>query len=438
MCVRRRGSKSALHLNERGVTLVMMALMTFLALGMSALAVDYGMIKSAKAEAQRAVDAAALAGASAFLIADPAVNKTAVGEERAREYANKHAVHTVQITDPQIGVEVDLPNETLTVTYTGGDIPLWFANVFGISTMSITALAAAHVIETSNAACVMPVAIPDLWQNNDIASAKDNEPPEELIEDGLWDFEDHDGDGVLDGPTGSLTERELWEFDPGVDVYDPDGDGDGDFGYGTDVRDDLGVGNSFLHKQGDYGRQITLMTLSPKDGTTSSNYYAWGFTSNDANSGDILRAKIEEEDCEVATVGGAGYPAAAGNGATAGTISPAWDTRIGRDAGGTWNDETNEIEGSRFYDVDGDKLPDNSPRVVVVALYNPEAEMQRASDNTLVFNNFAKIWLDERPDGCTSAGCKAPITGRFLGFVTGPGGGAGTTGTLIKSLELIK
>ncbi len=71
MSVRGRSSGRRRLLNERGVTLVMMALMLFLALGMSALVVDFGMIKASKAEAQRAVDAAALAGASAFLIAGP-------------------------------------------------------------------------------------------------------------------------------------------------------------------------------------------------------------------------------------------------------------------------------------------------------------------------------------------------------------------------------
>src|SRR6185437_12368443 len=89
---------------ERGVTLVMMALTLFLALSMSALAVDYGMIKAAKAEAQRAVDAAALAGASAFLIPDPTVDKEPEAISRARDYAKKHTVHSVQVTDAEIGV----------------------------------------------------------------------------------------------------------------------------------------------------------------------------------------------------------------------------------------------------------------------------------------------------------------------------------------------
>ena len=84
MCRRCRRSSKAARRDERGVTLVLMALMVFLALGMSALVIDYGMIKATKAEAQRAMDAAALAGASAFLIADPDADFVGIAEARAR------------------------------------------------------------------------------------------------------------------------------------------------------------------------------------------------------------------------------------------------------------------------------------------------------------------------------------------------------------------
>src|SRR4051812_41093078 len=182
--------------NERGVTLVLMALLLFLALGVSGIAIDYGMIKSARAEGQRAMDAAALAGASAFIESDPAINKTAEAELRARDYAKKHTVHRIPITDPEVTIAVDLPNETITASYQSGGIPLWFARLFGSNTMAVTALAAAHVALTSKAACVMPVAIPDIWKNNNTKAAKKNDPDEDVIPDGLWNFNDKNHNGV--------------------------------------------------------------------------------------------------------------------------------------------------------------------------------------------------------------------------------------------------
>src|SRR5215216_6425292 len=99
------GSRRALS-GERGVTLVMMTLMLFLTLGMSALVVDYGMIKAAKAEAQRAMDAAALAGASAFLIADPDADIEAIATARAYEFGQKHTVRNVPIPVEEVTVTV--------------------------------------------------------------------------------------------------------------------------------------------------------------------------------------------------------------------------------------------------------------------------------------------------------------------------------------------
>ena len=110
------GSRKSALREERGVTLVLMALMLFLALGMSALAIDYGMIKAAKAEAQRAMDAAALAGASAFLIPDPATDFSGIAEARAREFAKKHDVHRTPVTDPEVTVIFSLGRSTSTAT----------------------------------------------------------------------------------------------------------------------------------------------------------------------------------------------------------------------------------------------------------------------------------------------------------------------------------
>ena len=98
---------------------------------------------------------------------------------------------------------------------------------------------------------------------------------------------------------------------------------------------------------------------------------------------------------------------------------------------------TNTVEGSDFDDGDDDGLVD-SPRVVIVALYNPELEMLAPSDNIARVQQLRQDLGGQAPPGCSGASCKAAITGRFLGFVGGPGGGPGRTGSLIKTLELIK
>ena len=76
----------------------------------------------------------------------------------------------------------------------------------------------------------MPVAIPDIWKNVNTASAKKNDPPEDVVPDGLWNFNDKNHNGVLDEG-----ERELWEFDVGEDVYDQ-----ALYGYGSSYRNGVG------------------------------------------------------------------------------------------------------------------------------------------------------------------------------------------------------
>jgi hypothetical protein len=53
--------------NERGATIIVVALSMLALLSMMALAVDVGMLLTARAEAQRAADSAALAGAGALI-----------------------------------------------------------------------------------------------------------------------------------------------------------------------------------------------------------------------------------------------------------------------------------------------------------------------------------------------------------------------------------
>jgi putative Flp pilus-assembly TadE/G-like protein len=418
---------------ERGATLAVMALMMALALGMSAMAIDYGMIKATKAEAQRAMDAAALAGASAFLIADPTTDFAAVAEARARDYAKLHQVHRVQITDPEVTVDVDLVNKEVRATYAGGDISLWFARTLGINTMRLGATATAKASETGKATCIKPVALPDMWNNvnnvtvdNGASSGKGKGGsnggtpiPEDANNNHVWDYVDRNGNGYADPG-----EWEPWTFNTG-DIYDPPVTG-----YGTTYRNSYGSGST--SKPQDYGRQVLLQTFDANADRLVSSYFRTWMDNSNTGGTDSLAAGIRGDRCPTASLG-TEYQQA--NGAKE-PLQNAWEYLINQDPSAHWSDATgvNTVVGSSY----GDNWLNQSPRVVVVGLY-PPTYATSPSSNPIEFSNLAKIWIDQRPCGATGGlgQCKTPITARFLGYVNGGAGGE-TNGSLVWRISLIK
>src|SRR6478609_488558 len=117
--------------NERGVTLVLMVLFMALVLGMAALTIDYGMVKSEKAEAQRTVDAAALAGASSLIVSDPAYDKAKGARDTAGKYSELHTVGLKPVVPGEITTVPDLAANTVKVSWQRTGIHTWFANSFG-------------------------------------------------------------------------------------------------------------------------------------------------------------------------------------------------------------------------------------------------------------------------------------------------------------------
>lgn len=416
MYSRCRGSSKGARRGERGVTLVMMALTLFLVLGMSALVVDYGMLKATKAEAQRAMDAAALAGASAFVKSDPDVDFDAVARARANEFAAKHTVYNavVDTLPPPTGnltVDVDLGAERVTATYTGKGIPLWFANIFGVTSMGINATASAHAVDAGASTCIMPIAIRDKWANAAPDAAED------LNGNGVMDYDDLNGDGDWDYAKKDGEPWEQWIYDPG----------EGDTYYPPNSSSPTGYGTT------DYGLQIVMMEFDPNATPISSNYLAWG-KEGSAASDSALRERILNPDCDETQLEEP-YIVRAANGAKP-NVGLAWDERIAREpsADWSWDESSNTI-----YCPDG--CPANwqevSPRVVTIGLYDP-ITLTDPSHNTITFLNFAKVFLDKRPCTGTPGGCKAEVTARFLGKAEGIGGAGEDTGPLVKRIVLIK
>jgi hypothetical protein len=142
--------------NERGATLVFVAVALVALLSMVALAVDYGMLASARADAQRAADASALAGASTYM---DALSDAATAEERALDWAQRNHLLGNAVRAAEVTVDVDDPESTVSVLVERR-FPLFFARIFGVETAPISAFASARVSTSGTAACIKPFGVP--------------------------------------------------------------------------------------------------------------------------------------------------------------------------------------------------------------------------------------------------------------------------------------
>ncbi|MBT8460962.1 MAG: hypothetical protein KJO44_00440, partial [Gemmatimonadetes bacterium] len=148
-----------------------------------ALAIDVGLMTTARLEAQRAADAAALAGAGAF-VASP--GNEGLARVLAAEYAARNAVRFESVTLLEDDIVIDTDALTVEVTVfrnrdRGNAIPTFFARVFGVQDVNIAATATAEAAPAGGIQCLLPVAIPDRWFE---AGGEGNDPDEFDPEEG--------------------------------------------------------------------------------------------------------------------------------------------------------------------------------------------------------------------------------------------------------------
>jgi hypothetical protein len=383
--------------NERGATLAIMAVSMFLFLGLAALAIDLGMVKATGAQAQRAADAAALAGASAFidfLKTDPQAADTA--RARAMEYALRHQIRTTPIVAAEVTITVIPDSEKVRVHIARSGIPTWFANTLGITSVDVgrTAAAEATTAGVSNN-CIKPFFLPDIWRESQ-QDTNSNNIIDNLTKDGeQWFYEPDKGDTY-----------KAWDASNPTDP-DATGYGSGRGGYSND-------------------RGLPIL-LKPQTGDAqrAGNYY---FTLEGPESN--LRQNIES-GCISASVGDVPeYD----QGSATGQAKQGINTLVDEDQDAVWDQATGSVKNSAFPDWT------QSPRVVTVGLFDPayiSPDCSAGPDKNCkpaegaTFSNFARIFLE-------SAGGVGNITARFVGFVGGGGAGGETTGPLVKTLRLVE
>ncbi len=168
-----------LHRDEGGMSLVFVAMGFMAFLASATLAIDVGMFMTARAQAQTAADAAALAGAVALAnddfanrsISGPAV-QSALGAARANTVMRRPVdIQGADVTFPlspagannRVHVEVRRTAASGTCTGCSGSVPTLLGGIFGVASVDINASATAEASPTASVQCAKPFIIPDRW-----------------------------------------------------------------------------------------------------------------------------------------------------------------------------------------------------------------------------------------------------------------------------------
>jgi hypothetical protein len=156
------------------VVFALLALMAF-----SAFTIDYGVLWASRRQAQNSADAAALAGAGAFMD-DPLQDQTDTGP--AKQTALRLSqVNPVWGQSPSVNVTTDItflpcPDEDPTSVCLRADVyrtqaranplPSFFGSLVGISNQDIRAMAIAKLAVANASKCIKPWGVRDKWDEN--------------------------------------------------------------------------------------------------------------------------------------------------------------------------------------------------------------------------------------------------------------------------------
>src|SRR5438874_69707 len=148
---------------ERGITLPIVAVFIVVLFGMAALAVDLGIVYTARTSAQHAADAAALAGAYTFM--HPIAPQPASAQQAAIAIAQQNKIigQAVVITASDIVVDTVNHRVRVTVPRTGSNgIQTYFAAAIGWKSVNVNVKATAEAGSSGTAAhCLKPIFIPN-------------------------------------------------------------------------------------------------------------------------------------------------------------------------------------------------------------------------------------------------------------------------------------
>lgn len=373
---------------QRGAVLVVVAGGMLALTSVVALSVDVGLMTTARVEAQRAADAAALAGAGAF-VRSPGNNGLA--RLLATEYAARNSVRHLSVSLLEDDIVIDTDALTVTVYVyrnreRGTAVPTFFARVFGIDEVNIGAKATAEAAPAGGINCLLPVAIPDRWYE---AGGSGNDPN---------DLNPEYGDFYTP-----------W-VEPGSDPA---------------VYNEAFTG----YAERDLGMQIALKSNTASGGLNPSWYYPWRPPGQ--SGADDFRTNVNScVDPSILFFVGIDVETEPGN--MSGPTMQGFGDLIDKDPTARWNSAMDCVVSDGYQASTDAAMCRASPRIRPVPLFDPTEEPDLGA-KPFTFTNFAGIFVEEI-EGNT-------VYGRWLGYTgikpASPDEDT-TAGPLFKVIRLIE
>ncbi len=371
-----------LRRDEKGMTYVFVGLGFMAFLSASMLAIDVGMLMTARSQAQNSADAGALAGATALVYDDfddhtpdgPAV-VSAIAAGQANQVMGAQVSLTPDdvefLTSPTTGQDSRVHVTVWRSAERGNPVATLIAQYFGVTSATIGAAATAEAAPGNAMDCVKPFTIPDKW-----------------IEKQTPDYDPTDTYDAFDNKGRPLANPDVY-----IPAINPDGSANPNYtGYNT------------------YRDAGTQLVIRAGNGQNISTSFYFSLSMTDDMGGDDYRWNIA--NCNT-TVYQPGQMLVQEPGDMEGPTIQGIQALVDRDPRAEWDKVNNKVINSAF--------GSHSPRVFPIPLYDPvyyDSGKRNGRNASLKTANWIGFFVD-RVVGSQIYGRITPITGIYV-----PGGPA--------------
>jgi Flp pilus assembly protein TadG len=345
--------------SERGAVLIHVAVGMIGLLGFCALSIDYGVMWTARRQAQNAADSAALAGAVSLAFVAPADTNRARFAAEATGEANQiwgQAPNIDPVNDITIGTcppgitnasDVCVRVDVYRNQARGNPLPTFFARLLDVANQGVRATATARVLVGNSASCMRPWALTDKWYD-----AVDTDAPIEGTP--TWTLEDKYERYYQNGPNrGQLMPGTVDCYHAALtNLQGP---------YMNNCPANVGV-TSFQVPQ-DVGMRVRMKSGNPSQALTAGWFFPIDLPlpGGPSTGGERYRTNIASCNSLPVNIGDLLWTEP---GNMIGPTNQGVSDLIAQDPGATWNGT--DVVGGAFG-------VNNSPRIVPIPIFNVDA-----------------------------------------------------------------